>query len=61
MIEYQKGDPSKYLYTRYGNPTITAVEEKMAALEGGEASLVVSSGMAAVATLATLNVVRPQM
>ena len=52
VIEYQKGDPSKYLYTRYGNPTLTAVEEKMAALEGGEASLVVSSGMAAVATLA---------
>lgn len=52
VIEYQKGDPSKYLYTRYGNPTVTVVEKKMAALEGGEAALVVSSGMAAVSTLA---------
>jgi cystathionine beta-lyase/cystathionine gamma-synthase len=47
VIEYQKGDPSKYLYTRYGNPTVAVVEKKMAALEGGEAALVVSSGMAA--------------
>jgi methionine-gamma-lyase len=52
VIEFQKGDPSKYLYTRYGNPTQTVVEKKMAALEGGEAALLVSSGMAAVSTLA---------
>lgn len=52
VIEYQKGDPSKFLYTRYGNPTLKTVEDKMAALEGGEAALVVSSGMAAVATVA---------
>ena len=52
VIEYQKGDSSKYLYTRYGNPTLKTVEEKMAALEGGEAGLLVSSGMAAVSTTA---------
>ncbi|NIM97138.1 MAG: aminotransferase class I/II-fold pyridoxal phosphate-dependent enzyme [candidate division Zixibacteria bacterium] len=52
VIQYQQGDPSKYLYTRYGNPTQEAVEKKMAALEGGEAALVVSSGMAAVSTIA---------
>jgi len=52
VIEYQKGNSSKYLYTRYGNPTVRVVEKKMAALEGGEAALVVSSGMAAVSTLA---------
>jgi cystathionine beta-lyase/cystathionine gamma-synthase len=52
VIEYQKGDASKYLYTRYGNPTVRVVEKRMAALEGGEAALVVSSGMAAVSTLA---------
>jgi len=52
LIEFQKGDPNKYLYTRYGNPTLRAVEEKMAVLEGGEAGLVVSSGMAAVSTIA---------
>jgi cystathionine beta-lyase/cystathionine gamma-synthase len=52
VVEFQKGDASKYLYTRYGNPTLRTVENKMAALEGGEAALVVSSGMAAVSTLA---------
>jgi cystathionine beta-lyase/cystathionine gamma-synthase len=52
VLEFQKGDASKYLYTRYGNPTLKAVEEKMAALEGGESALVVSSGMAAVSTIA---------
>jgi len=52
VIEYQKGDSSKYLYTRYGNPTLKTVEDKMAALEGGEAGLLVSSGMAAVSTIA---------
>lgn len=56
VIDYQKGDPSKYLYTRYGNPTLKTVEDKMAALEGGEAALVVSSGMAAVSTI-TLTLV----
>jgi len=52
VVEFQKGDASKYLYTRYGNPTLKTVENKIAALEGGEAGLVVSSGMAAVSTLA---------
>jgi methionine-gamma-lyase len=52
VLEYQKGDSSKYLYTRYGNPTLETVERKMAALEGGEAALLVSSGMAAVSTIA---------
>jgi methionine-gamma-lyase len=50
--QFQKGDASKYLYTRYGNPSLKVVEEKVAALEGGEAALVVSSGMAAVSTIA---------
>jgi cystathionine beta-lyase/cystathionine gamma-synthase len=52
VVEFQKGDASKYLYTRYGNPTLRIVENKMAALEGGEAAVLVSSGMAAVSTLA---------
>jgi cystathionine beta-lyase/cystathionine gamma-synthase len=42
--EWQK----KYVYTRLSNPTIEATEEKLAALEGGAASLVFSSGMAAI-------------
>ncbi len=36
------------LYTRYGlNPTIQSLEKKLAAIEGGEAAWVFSSGMAA--------------
>jgi len=35
-------------YTRYGNPTHKQVETIMAALEGGEAALVTSSGMGAI-------------
>ncbi|MGC2109535.1 MAG: PLP-dependent aspartate aminotransferase family protein [Candidatus Korobacteraceae bacterium] len=55
LRRYAKGNSGMYLYTRYGNPTITAVEEKMAALEGAEAALVTASGMAAemIAVLAT--------
>ena len=37
-------------YGRYGNPTVTAVEEHVAAVEGGEAAVLFSSGMAAVTT-----------
>ena len=44
---YARGDRDIYLYSRYGNPTITAVEEKLAALEGAEAAVLTSSGMAA--------------
>lgn len=39
-----------YMYTRYGNPTIRALEEKVAALEGGEAALAFASGMAAISS-----------
>jgi methionine-gamma-lyase len=40
-----------YVYTRAGNPTHTVLEEKMAILEGGEASLATASGMAAISTV----------
>ena len=39
-----------YMYTRYGNPTIRALEEKLEKLEGGEAALAFSSGMAAISS-----------
>lgn len=39
-----------YAYTRYGNPTIRALEEKAAALECGEAALAFSTGMAAISS-----------
>ncbi len=35
-------------YGRYGNPTVQGVEQRLAALEEGEAALLVSSGMAAI-------------
>ncbi len=44
-----------YIYTRYGNPTVRAVESKIAELEGAEDVAVFSSGMAAITiTLFTL-------
>lgn len=36
-------------YGRYGNPTVRAVEAKLAMLEGGDDAILVSSGMSAVA------------
>lgn len=39
-----------YIYTRYGNPTTRAAEDKIAALEGAEKGLAFSSGMAAITT-----------
>jgi cystathionine beta-lyase/cystathionine gamma-synthase len=47
LREYAAGDSGMYLYSRYGNPTVTAVEEKIAALEEAEAAVATSSGMAA--------------
>lgn len=47
---YQQGKGNKYIYSRYANPSVQAVEEKLAALEGGECAIVTSSGMAASAT-----------
>jgi len=38
----------KFIYTRYGNPSQWAVQNKLAALERAESALVFSSGMAAI-------------
>ncbi len=43
---YQKG---KYVYGRFGTPTTGALEEAVAALEGADRAVAVSSGMAACA------------
>ncbi len=40
-----------YIYTRLGNPTIRAFEEKLAFLEGGEDGAAFASGMAAISSL----------
>jgi methionine-gamma-lyase len=50
MKEWAEGKNQAYIYTRYGNPTLTVAEEKIAALEGAEAAVVTSSGMAAISS-----------
>jgi cystathionine beta-lyase/cystathionine gamma-synthase len=44
---YQEGRSAGYLYSRYDNPTVVAVEQKLAAVDGAECSLLFSSGQAA--------------
>ena len=48
LEQYLDGDEGKYLYTRYENPTLRAVEQKIAELEFGDSCFVFSSGMAAI-------------
>ena len=43
-----KGDHKRYIYGRYGNPTVTTFEERLRQLEGAEMCRGTSSGMAAV-------------
>ncbi len=51
------GKESGYIYSRLGNPTVRALEESIAALEGGEDARATASGMAAI-TNATMAVVK---
>jgi cystathionine beta-lyase/cystathionine gamma-synthase len=48
---YNEGGSGLYLYSRYENPTVVAVEEKLAAADGAEKALVFSSGMNAISTI----------
>jgi methionine-gamma-lyase len=50
MKRWAEGKSSAYIYTRYGNPTLTVAEKKLAALEGAEAAIVTASGMAAISS-----------
>src|SRR5438445_12710128 len=50
MKRWAEGKSKAYIYTRYGNPTLTVAEEKLAALEGAEAAVVTASGMAAISS-----------
>ncbi|MBF0502627.1 MAG: PLP-dependent transferase [Candidatus Riflebacteria bacterium] len=45
------GTDNGYKYTRLGNPTIAALEEAVATLEGGGKGLATASGMACISTL----------
>ena len=52
LLDVVEGRRPGALYTRYGlNPTIQALEEKLAAIEGAEAALAFASGMAAESAL----------
>jgi len=41
------GEKPGYIYTRYGNPTVAALEQAILSLEGGVAAIAYASGMAA--------------
>jgi cystathionine beta-lyase/cystathionine gamma-synthase len=48
---YNEGGSGLYLYSRYENPTVVAVEQKLAVADGAEQALLFSSGMAAISTI----------
>lgn len=50
VVAFNEGRSDRYLYTRYGNPTVTAVESALASLDGADGALLFASGMAATAT-----------
>src|SRR6516162_2724360 len=50
MKDWAEGKNTAYIYTRYGNPTLSVAEGKIAALEGAEAAVVTASGMAAISS-----------
>jgi methionine-gamma-lyase len=45
------GEEEGFIYSRLGNPTIKVLEERIAAIEKGEAGLAFGSGMAAVSAI----------
>jgi cystathionine beta-lyase/cystathionine gamma-synthase len=48
---YNEGGSGRFLYSRYENPTVIAVEKKLAELDGTDRALLFASGMAASSTL----------
>jgi methionine-gamma-lyase len=48
MIEVFSGQREGYVYSRYDNPTVRHVEERLAVAEGGDFALLFSSGIAAI-------------
>jgi len=53
-IQKGLGEPAEYEYARVQNPTRSALEDNLAALEGGVSGHAFASGMAAISTLITL-------
>ena len=52
-----KGEAPGFIYSRFANPTVAMFEQRMALLEGAEASRAAATGMAAV-TAALMSLVR---
>jgi methionine-gamma-lyase len=50
MKLWAEGKSKAYIYSRYGNPTLTVAEQKIAELESAEAAVVTASGMAAISS-----------
>lgn len=46
------GAEEGYVYARFSNPTVSAMQTRLAALEGGEACIATASGMSAIMALA---------
>ncbi len=42
------GEEPGYIYSRFSNPTVRAFEQRLAAMEGGDACVATASGMAAI-------------
>ena len=49
-VRYAQGDPEVYVYTRYHNPTVREVQERLALMMEAEQVLLFSSGMAAISS-----------
>jgi methionine-gamma-lyase len=47
----EMNDETPYVYTRWGNPTIRQLEQKLAVLENAEEAVAFASGVAAIASL----------
>ena len=51
VLAYNEGRSTKYLYSRYTNPTIVSLERTLAAADAAEAALAFSSGQGATTTI----------
>ena len=45
-----KGEVAHYQYSRFGNPTVSMLEQRLALIEGAEACIATATGMAAVSS-----------
>src|SRR5262245_3251714 len=50
VVAYNEGRLRAHLYTRYSNPTVVSLEQRLATLDRAERALVFGSGMGATTT-----------